>query len=179
MGRATLQVVAYLLDLPDLADRIERTCPPFPDSTHYFHDYGAWLVSAAQALHAGDPQESLRLLRQVRTSQLKYDVWETLADFLFAQAFQELDQVDSAIAYLEAVIQPARVGGYFPLFSRVQLPIALLRLAELEEHRGNTAGAALHYSRFLELWSDPDPELRAQVEAVQRKLKRLAADTTD
>ncbi|NIR59576.1 MAG: hypothetical protein GWO02_08655, partial [Gammaproteobacteria bacterium] len=49
-----------------------------------------------------------------------------------------------------------------------------LRLAELEESRGNIEAAIGHYQRFLELWSDVDPEVAGQVRAAERAVARLS-----
>ncbi len=57
---------------------------------------------------------------------------------------------------------------------RLQLPLIELRLARLEELRGNVDGAVRHYRNFLDLWAESDPELRGEVEAARRALARLA-----
>ena len=46
-------------------------------------------------------------------------------------------------------------------------------LAQLETARGDTAAAIERYRQFLDLWADPDPELRDQVTSAQRALARL------
>ena len=58
----------------------------------------------------------------------------------------------------------------------MSLPGIERRLADLEVVRGNPAAAARHYQNFLDLWSDPDPELLPRVESARRALDRLAAD---
>ncbi len=70
------------------------------------------------------------------------------------------------------MIQPARIASL--AFSRLQLPVIELRLARLEEARGNVDGAMRRYRNFLDLWTEPDPELRGEVEAAERGLARLA-----
>jgi DNA-binding SARP family transcriptional activator/TolB-like protein len=50
---------------------------------------------------------------------------------------------------------------------------AQLRLAEIAEQKGDTARAARHYGRFIELWKDADPELRPEVDEARRRLARL------
>ena len=55
-------------------------------------------------------------------------------------------------------------------------PAAHRRLGELYTEQGMTEKAAQHYARFLELRSDPDPELRPQVESVRRALGRLVGE---
>ncbi len=58
------------------------------------------------------------------------------------------------------------------------LPVVLRRLAELEERRGNIQAAMRYYRRLIELWSDPDPEVRGQLESARRALARLAGERT-
>ncbi len=96
------------------------------------------------------------------------------ADLTYGQTFERLEEVDSAIAYYDAFLHPILVAE--DNFPRSYLPVVLRRLAELEEWRGNLEAAARHYQRFLELWSDADPELRGQVDAAQRALTRLTSE---
>ncbi len=54
-----------------------------------------------------------------------------------------------------------------------------LRRAELYEELGDDERARRHYARFLELWQDPDPELRPMVESARHALERLTAEPGD
>jgi hypothetical protein len=58
----------------------------------------------------------------------------------------------------------------------MQLPFVLRRLAELNTARGDTAAAIEQYRQFLDLWSDPDAELRDQVTSARRALARLTGE---
>ena len=51
---------------------------------------------------------------------------------------------------------------------------AQLRRAEMYERRGQPRQAAAHYARFVELWSNADPELRPAVMHAQERLARLS-----
>lgn len=51
------------------------------------------------------------------------------------------------------------------------------RAAKLHERRGEDEAAARDYERFLALWKDADPELRARVEAARGALQRLREAT--
>jgi hypothetical protein len=53
-----------------------------------------------------------------------------------------------------------------------------LRLARLEESQGDVEAAIRHYRHFLELWSEPDPELQDEVETARRAVARLAGRET-
>lgn len=55
----------------------------------------------------------------------------------------------------------------------IYLAPAHLRQGEIHERLGNVAKAVEHYSRFVELWKDCDPELRPILTEVQRRLARL------
>ncbi|MGD2218381.1 MAG: hypothetical protein PVJ64_16615, partial [Gemmatimonadales bacterium] len=171
IARQTLQVVAYLLEMPDLAAQVETAYPPFPDSAHLVSHYGERLAGSARALHDGDAQHAIELMRRMRALDLRVGNWEVLADFVAGVSFEQLGQPDSAVAYLEDMIQPARLAGN--AFVRLQLPLIELRLARLEESRGDVGAAVRHYRNFLEIWAEPDPELGGEVEAARRALARL------
>jgi hypothetical protein len=53
-----------------------------------------------------------------------------------------------------------------------------LRQAQVHERLGEPERAAVQYRRFLELWSDCDPEFRPMVETAQRALERLTGEPT-
>lgn len=172
IARQTLQVLAYLLEMPGLAEQIRTAYPPFPDTTHLVSHYGRRLAGGARALHDGGAERAVELLRRMRALDLKVGNWEVLADLMFGLSFEQLGEPDSAVAYLGNMIQPARLAGNE--FVRLQLPVIELRLARLEEGRGNVDAAIRHYQNFLEVWADPDPELYDQVEAARQALARLA-----
>jgi tetratricopeptide (TPR) repeat protein len=48
------------------------------------------------------------------------------------------------------------------------------RLGELYEAKGDRQRAVTHYTKFVELWKNADPELQPQVAEVKKKLARLA-----
>jgi tetratricopeptide (TPR) repeat protein len=50
------------------------------------------------------------------------------------------------------------------------------RLGELYEARGDREKAVHHYTRFVELWKDCEPELRPQVTSVRRRLVKLSGE---
>ena len=47
------------------------------------------------------------------------------------------------------------------------------RLAELYEQRGSQDKAIEHYSKFVELWKNAEPELQPRVAEAQSRLRRL------
>jgi tetratricopeptide (TPR) repeat protein len=48
------------------------------------------------------------------------------------------------------------------------------RLGELYEAKGDRAKAVSHYTKFVELWKDADPELQPKVAEVKKRLARLS-----
>ena len=174
--RTHLAVAAGTLGQTDLVDRIQATYPRDRDPPVWLARYGIAVEDAARALSAGAPARALEHLREVREFGYKPGHWEFDVNLLFGLTFEELGAVDSAVVYLERAINPGAFsgGGTWSLrMAKTQLPLVLRRLAELEESRGNTEAAIRQYRRFLDLWSDPDPELRDQVESAQRALARL------
>jgi serine/threonine-protein kinase len=97
-----------------------------------------------------------------------------------AQAFDRAGQPDSAIAVYERYIttpDATRLGSW-----RVgdddasQLAPAHKRLGELYEQRGDSARARDHYTRFVQLWRDCDPEFRPVVVHVNQRIRDLGAE---
>jgi len=170
--RADIRVPVAELGAVDLVDLIAVTYPPHPDTAHWIAAYADGYGDAAQALAHGEAERAVQMLRRVRATEYQTTFGEVFVDLLFGLAFDQLEEVDSAVHYLERVIHPAATSEGF-YFARIHLPLVERRLAELEEARGNTNAAIRHYRRFLELWADPDPALRDQVEVAQLALARL------
>ena len=55
-------------------------------------------------------------------------------------------------------------------------PLALRRLGDLYEQRGDRAAAIEWYSRFVDLWHDADPDLQPVVREVRDRIARLTAE---
>jgi tetratricopeptide (TPR) repeat protein len=56
------------------------------------------------------------------------------------------------------------------------LAAAYKRLGELNEARGDRAKALEYYGRFVDLWTDADPDLQPVVRDVRARLARLAGE---
>jgi serine/threonine-protein kinase len=100
-----------------------------------------------------------------------------------AQAYDRSGNPDSSIAVYERYLT---TPSLYRLDERVtlgddptQLALACKRLGELYEQRGNQAKARQHYSRFVRLWRDADPELRPTVIAVQERLRQLGGESSE
>ncbi len=87
-----------------------------------------------------------------------------------AQAYDLSGRADSAIAVFERYIDtsfPARdIDQYYLAGSHK-------RLGELYEARGDKQKALAHYTKFVELWKDGDPELQPRVAEVRARIGRL------
>jgi tetratricopeptide (TPR) repeat protein/tRNA A-37 threonylcarbamoyl transferase component Bud32 len=99
-------------------------------------------------------------------------LWRT--DILSSWRFYVLDRLqetDSALAVGEAYLtltEPGRVGqDAFFLASTRQ------RLGEMYEAKGNVDKALEHYTAFVELWKNADPELQPRVRDVRGRIERL------
>jgi tetratricopeptide (TPR) repeat protein len=149
------------------------------------------LVKAAvqQALRQPQPDDSLDieanrhgLAGEVAMAEARYadaakeyrasDVGPCTACALpsIAQAYDLAGMADSAIAvfsrYVDAVDRPLGTD-YLTLAGSHK------RLGELYEAKGDRAKAASHYTKFVALWKDADPELQPQVADVKKRLARL------
>ena len=51
-----------------------------------------------------------------------------------------------------------------------------LRRAEIYERLGDKSQAVEHYTRFLDLWKDADPELQPTVRDVKQRLAKLVGE---
>jgi len=154
----------------DLAGRI-RQAYPLPEPMPRIMRHGQLVAEAAEALARDDAARAAELMREARGYDAAFPPFRYLADLVSGMAFEALSEPDSAIAYLERAAHPGHMAGWTP--ARVLRPVLERRLAELEEARGNADAAVRHYRRFLELWSDADPELRDQVTSARRALARL------
>ncbi|UCC84153.1 MAG: tetratricopeptide repeat protein [Gemmatimonadota bacterium] len=177
ISRTSMRSLAAFLGQVEVAARVAATYPPYPDPDHQLTRYGEALAGGVEALARGDPEEALRTFEELRVIDFRPRPWRPFQKLAFGLTFAELGQVDSAVAYLEALIAPAEIAGR--QFARIQLPAIERRLAELEESRGNIDAAIRHYQRFLELWADADPELQYQVDDARRALARLSAMEND
>ena len=94
--------------------------------------------------------------------------------FYAAQMWDAAGAADSAIAYY-------RRGADRPVLSYdrenvLLYPVALRRLGDLYEQRGNRAAALDWYGRFVDLWRDADPDLQPLVRDVRGHIARLIAE---
>lgn len=96
--------------------------------------------------------------------------------FHLGRAYEGAAMPDSAVVAYETYLDPPRPPLFRVNTDRLFLPAALQRAAALHEDAGRTAEAAPHYTRFIALWKDADPELQPQVDAARRALARMTAE---
>ena len=177
--RTTLGVGAALLGHADLLKRFAETYPEPSGAVAWTVDYAEAMMSAARSLARGEAEAAVASLREIDALGYVLEGWLPHAQLMYGLAFQELAELDSAVAHFERAIHPrvmVESGSWG--FARMQLPFALRSLAELETARGDTAAAIERYRQFLDLWKDADPEFRGQVTSARRALARLAGSET-
>ncbi|HEX2637052.1 MAG TPA: protein kinase [Gemmatimonadales bacterium] len=120
------------------------------------------------ALADGRPREAVAEFRQQASS----GDCSVCGLYGLGRAFDQMQEPDSAIGAYERYVTT-------PYLERIEsdafeLAPSHKRLGELYEARGNREKAVYHYTRFVELWKDCDPELRPQVAAVRHRLVKLS-----
>ena len=90
--------------------------------------------------------------------------------YLRAELLSANDRDDEALIWYNGFTE----GSVYAL---TYLAPSHLRRAEIYERRGEQEQAVFHYRRFIELWSQSDPELRPIVEQAEQALARLAGAT--
>jgi tetratricopeptide (TPR) repeat protein len=87
-------------------------------------------------------------------------------------AYDLAGNADSAIAVFERYTTVTNLDR--PLDDSWVLAGLHKRLGELYEAKGDRQRAASHYTKFVELWKNADPELQPQVADVKKRLARLS-----
>ena len=90
------------------------------------------------------------------------------------RAFGKANAPDSAIAMFEQYVHCQTIDRLFN--DPVYLPLAQLRLGELYEAKGDRTRAVAHYTAFVDLWKNADPDLQPQVADVRKRLTRLSTE---
>jgi tetratricopeptide (TPR) repeat protein len=89
-----------------------------------------------------------------------------------ASAYDLAGSADSAIAAFTRYIETPSLGRNGD--DGIYLAGSHKRLGELYESKGDRQRAITHYTKFVELWKNADPELQPQVADVKRRLARLS-----
>jgi tetratricopeptide (TPR) repeat protein len=133
-------------------------------------------VRADVAGRRGGSADGIALLERARI-QTYYQ--NTVASPVYSMSFQrylramlleDVERLEEAIHWYGSLEQ-------ISIYDLVFLAPAHLRRAETYERRGQLDQAARHYARFVEIWSDCDPELRPLVNHAQQRLSELAGNS--
>lgn len=127
------------------------------------------IARGAIALSDGDPQEALRHFRDAKPERPNRDLLGWLGI-----AYDRAGVPDSAVAYLERHLRTHRADQLIGDASH--LARLVRRLGELHEARGEETDALEHYRRYVELWSDADPELQPRVREVRQRIEALETE---
>ena len=90
-----------------------------------------------------------------------------------ARAYDLAGKPDSAIAALETYLNTQTDIIDRLIEDGVSLAGAHKRLAELYDAKGNRDKAMSHYSRFIDLWKNADPDLQPHVQKARERLTQL------
>ncbi len=86
--------------------------------------------------------------------------------FLRAELLKSLGRYQEALKWYGSVSETA-------FYDLIYLAPSHLRQGEIYEELGEQQKAIEHYTRFLELWQNCDPELQPMVDDANRRLERL------
>jgi tetratricopeptide (TPR) repeat protein len=145
-----------------------------PDATALVRDLDRGL-RAALAWQARRPADALRLLEALECRDSQGDVDVTPFDARANERFLHGEVLAALGRDAEALQWFASLGTG----SVTELPLrapAELRQAAIHERLGHRADAVRHYERFLALWRDADPALRATADSARRRLAALRAE---
>jgi tetratricopeptide (TPR) repeat protein len=88
---------------------------------------------------------------------------------LQAELLEQFGRAEEALQWYESIAQ-------LNVTDLIYRAPSHLRQAEIYERLGERNEAVHHYSRFIELWKDADPELQPRVEAARRAMEALSPD---
>jgi tetratricopeptide (TPR) repeat protein len=165
-----LAILAAISGRPDRAREIlseyEREVPELirDKSTSYRRALGS--IAAAEARY----EEAVAEFRRSDFGPCVHCALPGLAD-----VYDRAGERDSAIVVRERYLAVSAFGRTF--WDDTVLGPALERLGQLYDEAGDRKKAAEYYARFVELWRDADPELQPRVEAAQRRIDEIFAET--
>jgi len=157
----------YARDL--VVDSVQHANIPdrFKRLNELVHDY-------KRSFAMGDFEAALTAMREAETEALRAvpnvdpAIW---ADDVIP-LFEALGQPDTVIAryatWMGRRQLQGRVFGDTP-----DLPLALERLGQLYDAKGDTENAALYYAQFVELWDEADAELQPRVAVARARLEEI------
>jgi len=157
---------ALLGDAPEVdhaVSQIERDTFGWPGSTtgpdmvHFIHAVAAW--------KAGRLAEAVQHLEQLRGEGQSYGAEWATRRYAHAEMLFLLGRHEEAERWFLA--DEPFVSGEQYMAPRFR------RLAQIAERRGDRGKAIEYYERFVDLWSECDPDLRPQVDEAKARLAAL------
>jgi len=94
--------------------------------------------------------------------------------FNLARVFDKARQPDSAVAMYELYVTTPYYQRFLTKQDGASLARVHKRLGELYEAKGDRAKAAANYRKFVDLWTNADPDLQSEVAEIRRRITRLA-----
>jgi tetratricopeptide (TPR) repeat protein len=164
--------IAYAqLGRPDLARPLLAGFLGGLDPEERLVAWARWQMAAGEiALARGQGDSAVAAFRRAAdadSGQVE-PAWSGRVNAALARAFDKDGRADSAAHYFGRL-----ADGMLPPDGPLVLPIALRRLGELAEARGDLPEAIRRYRAFAQLWRDADPELQPQVADVRRRIADL------
>jgi len=148
-----------------ILQRQERAIPP--DILR--RDGERVLALAAIAYNKGDYRRAIdEFERAVPKLRCSY-----CTGFLIGQAFERLNQPDTAIVVYEQYVNHHDADDNMRSF---HLAAAFRRLGEMYESKGDRKKALEYYGRFVDLWKSADPELQPLVSDIRKHMAQLAGE---
>ena len=90
--------------------------------------------------------------------------------FLRGEIYSQLERYEDALRWYSTMNTVTEYDSPY-------LAMAHLRRAEIYDRLGSREKAAEHYTSFIDLWRDCDPELRPMVDEARRALERVMPST--
>jgi tetratricopeptide (TPR) repeat protein len=139
------------------------------------------LMEAGPALRRGDWQSVVEVVRpwasRVKEPGYGFYAGDTyLTWWVLAHAYAQIGQPDSAIVHLESIVGPPRYQVDNVSWYGLPYSAAHFKLGQLYAQVGDTTQAIQHYARFLDVFTDPDPEYVWMVEEARAAVERLARE---
>jgi hypothetical protein len=133
---------------------------PSPAAIPFLHESCGHSIGARIALARHDSAAALRDLLADRGRGPADVATEPTDRYLIAELLHGLGKNDEAAGWYGSIAD--RSMGELPLRA-----MAERRLGDIAAARGVDADARTHYSHFVNLWRDADPDLRASVDSVR------------
>lgn len=146
-----------------------RTMPSAPERQKVTAAWAQSIRGRAFALE-GEDSVAVGLLRSAKAD---VPLWLISISPFFSRSFdrfalgellRRLDSPDQALTWFRTLTDGHELALVAP---------AYLQMAEIEEERGDTAAALVHYIRFVELWENADAEFQPIVAGATAKISRF------